>query len=257
MLANILNSKMEQWFQNYKFTYLSINQLTESDYFESLQLEYIYSLRTLELRKFPEISSDVKIEIDLLNYHQLIKIIHEHIELAYKIYISLKESKVGDTILEFEQHIEKLCSKFHSKNFPEKLKTIKDDLSLSASLDTLSQLNKVRNCLEHRAGIVSATDCDPSKNYMSIKFRYPRIDSTNGEITPSSDIKGNQTTNINFIDETKKIHQKNKISFTFDENTKLIFSINVCFKSIIDGIYDFFKINQENTETILREFKNI
>ena len=51
--------------------YISINQLTESDYFESFQLEYIYSLRTLELRKFPEISSDVKIEIDLLNYHQL------------------------------------------------------------------------------------------------------------------------------------------------------------------------------------------
>ncbi|GIT97519.1 hypothetical protein [Sulfurovum sp. TSL1] len=257
LLANTLNSKMEQWFQNYKFTYLAINQLAESDYSKALQLEYIYSLRTLELRKFSEIYSDVKMEVDLLNYHQLVKIIHEHIELAYKIYISLKECKKGDTILEFEKHIETLCSKFHSKKFPEKLNIITDDLSLSASLDTLSQINKVRNCLEHRAGIVSKRDCEPSKNYMSIKFRYPRIDSPNGEITPSSYIKGRQTTNINFIDETKIFRQGEKISFTFDENTKLIFSLNVCFKSIIDGTYDFFNVNQEKTETILREFKNV
>lgn len=258
MLANTLNSKMEQWFQNYKFLYLAINKLAESDYSEALQLEYIYSLRTLELRKFSEISSDVKMEVDLLNYHQLVKIIHEHIELAYKIYISLKESKKGDTILEFEKHIETLCSKFHRKNFPEKLRVIIEDLRLSVSLDTLSQINKVRNCLEHRAGIISKKDdCDPSKNYMSIKFRYPRIDSPDGEITPSSDIKGRQNTNINFIDETKIFRQGEKISFTFDDNTKLIFSLNVCFKAIVDGTYDFFNINQDKTETILREFKNL
>ena len=70
LLANSLNSKIEQWFQNYKFTYLAINQLTESDYAKSLQLEYIYSLRTLELREFSEISSDVTTKVDLLNYHQ-------------------------------------------------------------------------------------------------------------------------------------------------------------------------------------------
>ncbi|MFT5662553.1 MAG: hypothetical protein ACI9TV_003210 [Sulfurimonas sp.] len=87
LLANSLNSNIEQWFQIYKFTYISINQLTESDYSKSLQLEYIYSRRTRELRKFSEIYSDVTIEVDLLNYHQLVKIIHEHIELAYKIYI--------------------------------------------------------------------------------------------------------------------------------------------------------------------------
>ncbi len=257
MLANNLNSKIEQWFQNYKFTYLAINQLTEDNYSKPLQLEHIYSLRTLELRKFSEISSDVKSEVDLLNYHQLVKIIHEHIDLAYKIYTSLKEPKVGNTILEYEKHIETLCSTFHKKQFPVKLNIITNDLKISESLDTLAQINKVRNCLEHRVGIVSKKDCDSSKKYMSVRFRYPRIYSPDGEMTPCSDIKGRQTTNINFLDEKKIFRQGEKISFSFDENTKLIFSLNACFKAIIDGIYDFFNVNQESTETILREFKNV
>ena len=257
LLANQLNTKIEQWFQNYKFTYLAITKLTEDDFSKSLQLEYTYSLRTFKLRKFSEISSDVRTELDLLNYHQLVKIIHEHIELAYKIYNSLKEDKVGYTIVEFEKHIETLCKTFHSKDFPSKLEIIKKDLELSVSLDILTQINKVRNCLEHRAGIVSKRDCDPQKNYMSIKFRYPRIDSPDGEIKPSSNIKGKYPTYINFIDDKKVFRIGEKISISFDENVNLLFSLNACFKVIIDGIYNIFNVNQKNHETILREFKNL
>jgi hypothetical protein len=257
LLANSLNSKLEQWFQNYKFTYLAIDQLTESNYEKSLQLEYVYSRRTSELRTFSEIASNVNTEVDLLNYHQLVKIIHEYIELAYKIYSSLKEGKEGDTILYFEKHIDVLCQRFHRKNFPEKLKIITNDLTLTLSLDILAQINRVRNCLEHRAGIVSQTDCDPAKNHMSVKYRYPRIELPEGEMSPISEIKGKQTTEVNFTDEEKKFRIGENISFDFYDNTKMIFSINVCFKAIIDGIYNFFKVDQEETETILREFKNV
>jgi hypothetical protein len=186
----------------------------------------------------------------------LIKIIHENIELAFKIYTSLKEGKKGNTILEFENHVKTLCVSFHRKSFPQKLDIIIKDLGLSVSLDFLAQINRVRNCLEHRAGIVSETDCDASQNYMSIKFRYPRIDSPDGEMSPSSDVKGRQTTDINFVDEEKQFAKGEKVSFTFDENTKLIFSLNMSFKVIVDGIYNLFNVDQNNTETILREFKN-
>jgi hypothetical protein len=256
LLVNSLNSKIEQWFQNYKFTYSAINQLTKSEYSKPLQLEYVYSRRTLKLREFSEIYLDVSTGVDLLNYHQLIKIIHENIELAFKIYTSLKEGKQGNTILEFENHVKTLCVSFHRKSFPQKLDIIIEDLGLSVSLDFLAQINRVRNCLEHRAGIVSETDCDASQNYMSIKFRYPRIDSPDGEMSPSSDVKGRQTTDINFVDEEKQFAKGEKVSFTFDENTKLIFSLNMSFKVIVDGIYNLFNVDQNNTETILREFKN-
>ncbi len=256
LLANDLNSKLEQWFQNYKFLYLAIQQLSEKDYSKPLQLEYEYSLRTLELRGFSEIVSNVNNEVDLLNYHQLVKIIHEYIELAYKVYSALKEKKEGDSILYFEKHIESLCKKFHRINFPSKLDLIIKDLNLSMPLDILAQINRVRNCLEHRAGIVSQDDCDSSKKYMSVRFRYPRIDSPAGEMSPISHIKGKLPTQLNFVDEEKRFRIGNKISFDFYDNTKLIFSLNICFKTIIDGIYNLFNVNQDETESIIREFKN-
>ncbi len=257
LLANILNSKLEQWFQNYKYTYLAVNQLSESEYKKSLQLEYNYSGRILDLRDFSEISSNVSTEVDLLNYHQLVKIVHEHIELAYKIYSSLEEKKEGHTVLDFEKHIQSLCKGFHKKNFPTKLMIIKKDLRLPVSLDTLAQINRVRNCLEHRAGIVSKEDCDNFEKYMSVKFRYPRISLPGGEISPTSDIKGKHLAEVNFTDEEKKFRIGNKVSFDFQDNAKLIFSLNICFKEIVDGIYNLYNVNQEETEAIIREFKNV
>jgi hypothetical protein len=257
LLANDLNSKLEQWFQNYKFLYLAIHQLSEKDYSKPLQLEYEYSLRTIELRGFPEIVSNVTNEVDLLNYHQLVKIIHEYIESAYKVYSALKENKKGNTILCFEKHIESLCKKFHRMHFPAKLEEIIKDLKLSVPLDTLTQINRVRNCLEHRAGIVSQEDCDITKKYMSVRFRYPRIGSPTGEMSPISHIKGKLPTQLNFVDEEKRFRIGDKILFDFYDNTKLIFSLNICFKTIIDGIYNLFNVNQEETSTIIREFKNV
>ncbi len=257
LLANNLNSKLEQWLQNYKFTYLATNGLTENDYNKPLQLEYVYSRRTLPRRDFAEIMSNVKTEIDLLNYHQLVKIIHEYIETAYKIYSSLLQARQGDTILSFERYIDDLCKRFHKRNFPDKLAVITKDLGLKLSLETLVQINRVRNCLEHRAGIVSQADCDPGKNYISINFRYLKIVSPDGEMSPLSNIKGRQNTETNFTDEEKKFRKGEKILFDFYDNTKLIFSINICFKVIIDSIYDVCGVNQEASETILREFKNV
>lgn len=255
LLANDLNSMLEQWFQNYKFIYLAINQLSEEAYDKPLQLEYTYSLRNQDLREFSKIFSDVNSEVDLLNYHQIVKIIHTYIELAFKVYSSLNEEKQGDTILDFEKYIESKSKKFHRKSFPEKLEIIANDLALTTPLDILVQINRVRNCLEHRGGIVSQTDCDPTKNYMSITFKYLRIDSPNGEMSPISDVKGKQNIDVNFTNETKKFRLGEKIFFDFYDNTKLIVSINICFKAVIDGIYDLYNVNQNEMKIILKEFK--
>ncbi|WP_339138291.1 MAG: hypothetical protein WGN25_08575 [Candidatus Electrothrix sp. GW3-4] len=255
LLANEVNSELERWFQNYKLLFTAINNLKESDFQKHLQLEYTYTRRTLPVRKYDQIVSDVTTESDLLNYHQLIKIIHKYIELSYRIYKSLKEKKIGTNITDFEKHIDQICLKFHRSNFPNKLNTIYADLKLTDNLGYLEQINRVRNCLEHRSGIVSEKDCDENKNYMSIKFRYPKISTPSGEFSPTSDIKGKQNHSIIFEDEVIKFRLNQKINFGFDENTKLLFSINICFKYIIDGIYDLMKVDQTQTETIIREIK--
>lgn len=255
LLANELNSELERWFQNYKFMHLAINGLEENNYNNPLQLEYVYSLRTIPLRDFPEIRSQVKLESDLLNYHQLIKIIHKYIELARKVYLSLINDKTGKTVLDFEKEIESFVAAFHKKPFPKKLKIITNELRLSSSLDYLYQVNRVRNCLEHRQGIVTDQDCDPNKSYLAIKFRYLKFDTPDGEISPTSDIKGRQNSNPDFVDEIKRVRLGEKINFDFKENAKLIFSINICFKNIIDGIYQKKDVDQIATPTIVREFK--
>ena len=257
VLANELNSKLERWFQNCKYTYLAISNLTEEDYNKHLQLEYIYSRRVIPLRDFSEIKSDLITEIDLLNYHQLIKIVHEFIEKTHNIYQALKQARQGDTILHFQNHIDLLSGRFDRANFPEKLKTITTDLEIESSLSVLKQINRVRNCLEHRSGIVSKADCDPGKEYMSICWRYLKISSAVGEMTPISNIKGKQQAETNFTDEEKRFRKGEKIVFDFHDNSKCIFSVNICFKEIIDAFYKKFNVDQEETPTIIREFNNV
>lgn len=255
LLANELNSELERWFQNYKFIHLAINGLQENEFNNPLQLEYVYSLRTIPLRELPEIRSQVKLESDLLNYHQLIKIIHKYIELARKVYHSLLNHKTGTTVIDFEKEINLAVTAFHKKPFPKKLEIITNELYLTSSLDFLNQINRVRNCLEHRSGIVTEQDCNPEKKYMSIKLRYLKFETPGGEISPISDIKGRQSSNSNFVDEEIKFRVGDKIYLDFKDNVKLIFSINVCFKAIIDAIYQIKNVDQNATPTIVREFK--
>ncbi len=255
LIANELNSALEQWFQNCKYEYLALSNLQAAEFNKSLQLEYVYSLRIKPLRDFSEIRSDVMAEVDLLNYHQLIKIIHAYIEKVHNIYLVLKEPKTGETVIAFKEHIDKLCTRFHRLTFPDKLNIISQNLGLSTSLEILSQINRARNCLEHRAGIVSDKDCDAGKNYLSVQWTYPRITSPAGDMSPISDIKGRHDPQLLFTEEVKRFRKNERIQFDFYDNTKCIFSINTCFKQIIDGVYKLFDVDQEATPVILREFK--
>lgn len=255
-LANELNSKLEQWFQNCKFHHLAIFGLSREAYNVPLQLEYSYSRRISSSRDFLQTKSDVASEIDLLNYHQLVKIAHEFIEKSHKIYLALTENKQGANVLSLESHINELCKHFHKKkDFPSKLKHIESILNIDSSLEHLRLINRVRNCLEHRFGVVSEQyDCDSGKNYISIHWRYPRLSSDNGEFSPLSDIKGEQNTSIDFIDEIKTFRINEKISFDFYDNYKCIYTINVCFKKIVDALYELMKVDQELHQVIIRDF---
>lgn len=255
LLANELNSKLERWFQNCKYEYLALSNLKNDDFNKPLQLEYTYSLRVLPERSFSKIKSDVVTEIDLLNYHQLIKIIHEFIERVHNLYLALKEPKQGDTVLSFKDHVDDLCLKFHHCSFPDKLDLISKNLGLQNSLDILKQINRARNCLEHRVGIVSDKDCDTGKNYLSIQWTYPKITSPAGNLSPISEITGRKETKTIFTEELRKFRKGDKILFDFYDNSKCIFSVNICFKQIIDGLYKLFNVDQETTPIILREFK--
>ena len=257
VLANELTTRLERWFQNCKFYYLAISNLSEETYNTPLQVRFTYSRRVSPKRDFLKIKADVTTKTDLLNYHQLVKIVHEFIEEFHKNYLALTEAKQGNNIISFENHINVLCTRFHKKNFPTKLDNIESNLGLESSLDSLKYINRVRNCLEHRSGIVSEKDYDPDKNYMSICWRYPKIISPDGEFTPLSGIKGRQNPTINFIDETKKFRNGERVKFDFYDNYKCIYTIITCFKKIIDALYNLLSLDQERRPDIIRDFNNV
>ena len=193
-------------------------------------------------------------EIDLLNYHQLVKIVHEFIEESHKVYLALTEKKQGDSVLSLEKHIGNLCESFHKKNFPDKLDKVEHNLNIGSSLIYLRHINRVRNCLEHRLGEVEECDCDSGKRYISILWRYPRIRSVNGDLSPLTNIKGRQEATLDFVDEVKKFRKGERISFDFYDNYKCIYTIILCFKKIIDALYDIKNVDQEKHQVIIREF---
>lgn len=254
LLANELLSELEQWFQNCKFNYLATSNLSEEKYNESLQMEYFYSSRVKSTRNFSEVKADVTTEMDLLNYHQLVKIVHFYIERFYKVYSVLLEPRQGNNILDFEKHIDNLLQRFHKSQFPDKIDFIENNLNLKSLLNILKHINKVRNCLEHRHGIVSKVDCKDD-DFIEIYWRYPKVSSADGDFSPISEIKGMETQKIEFVDEVKKFYIGEKIIFDFYDNYKCLYSIVICFKLIIDGLYNKLNINQNETPTLIRVFE--
>lgn len=253
-LANALNTELEQWFQNCKYLQIAIPSLTEEKYSQPLQLEYTYSRRNKPIRSYECVQQDVTNEVNLLSYHQIVKIIHSHIELSYKILISLSSPKSGDSIFDFKTQIEQKCVSFHKKTFPDKLRKLSASLNLTTQLNPLIQINKIRNCLEHRGGRVTEQDCDSGKTYMSMEWRYPKVTSSSGDISPITDTKGNINASVGFVNEIKKFKKGSRITFDFYDNSKCIHTINSCFKPIIDGIYNLKQVDQSQHETLIREF---
>lgn len=256
-IANKLCTSLEKWFQDCKFHHLAISSLSEETYNVPLQLEFNYTNRVSPQRSFLKTKEDAVIETDLLNYHKLIKIVHEYTELFYKNYLVLNEHKQGDFITSFEEHIKRLCKKFHSNKFPNKLKLIENKLGLESALDSLVQMNKIRNCLEHRQGIVGEKDCDSRKDYMSVTWRYPKPCSIKGEYSPLSNIKGFSSIEVNFVDEVRKFRKGGRVELDFDDNHKCVYTVLDCFKVIIDALYEQLKVNQEETPMIIRNFSRL
>lgn len=257
-IANELNSELERWFQNYKYSYLAISQLEQGIYDKNLQVEYTYPYRIFPQRSFKEIKADVLTEVDLVNYQQLVKLIHKYIEKIHKLYLALTETPGGKNVKDFQDQIENKIARFNRKDFPTKLRILNEELESNISFYHLKLINRVRNCLEHRHGIISLKDCDEGKNYMSIRWRYPKISSSKGELTPISNIQGYIGSEINLTDEKKRFYKGDKIYFDFADNFKNISTLNLSFKPIIDSFYQHFNVKyDEKASSIMREINSI
>jgi hypothetical protein len=92
-------------------------------------------------------------------FHELVRGIHETLERAY-LYITLLQMKNQlPTYGDFEAALPAIKKKAEKAVFPDLIKLVSAglDMPLAFEAECLS-LQKVRNCLEHRAGIVTIED---------------------------------------------------------------------------------------------------
>lgn len=260
LVANIVNTKLEQWFENNKFIHYAIDRVQPDDYAKfSLPLEYTYSMRLQENRNYDNLKKEVMSSINAKEYQILINIIFETLAMVYECKLIIETKKQGKSIKDFEKHICGKMRDFEGKSFPEKIILLASLAKANEMLEILKKMNAIRNCMEHRNGIVGKSDCK-NRSYIEIKWEYPKLEDSGREVR----VVGGANTGARpqiafakefFTKETKRFFLGDKIEMDFHDNYKCLYTINLALKPMIDEIYKMVGVSHDRQDLIIKEFK--
>lgn len=178
---------------------------------------------------------------------QAIESVNTTFDDVYYICLILKEAKNKVFDIEDNKRYFKLKSRFHKKGFPEKIEILQTEFKndiLPISFEHMLSINKVRNCLVHRNGIVSEKDFN-SNDSLAMRWKVMEMFLHSGNKTEKyhgGQFKGEKGKGISmttkYIDKEKIFLKNQVISFTEVEFNEicLFFSIfgNDIKKSIIN-----------------------
>jgi len=104
-------------------------------------------------------------------------------------------------------------------------------------------INKVRNCLEHRHGVVTKLDInDQANKALALKWRRSKLfyekDGTEIEVTFGSIIEGPATVMHKFEDATKVFELGERIRFTVDEFNEVMFTCYLLGQDVVSKLPD-------------------
>lgn len=107
-------------------------------------------------------------------FQELARSINEALQEAY-FYVEVLNQPVGQSTWgEFLEKLQEIRRRANGMNFPQLLNTVGARLNTPLQFaDEYQSLQKVRNCLEHRAGVVSQKDADTNG---TLKLRFPTFD---------------------------------------------------------------------------------
>lgn len=254
LLANEINTKLEEWFTNYKFLHYSTNRNIEKEFSEfHLPLEFIYSMRTRE-RSYERMKSEVQKLIEYCQFQELFRILVEALERAYQLHQIAVTNKVGSSITKFQREIEKLSKEFHHLGFPDKIDRFEVNEKSKDFLNALITISKLRNCLEHRGGIIGSKDCNRG-NKLILKVRYPALLNKEGKglsIFDHADEK--KIPPLEFKEEELKYRLGDEVIINFNDSYKIIYKINFALKGIIDWIYECCGMSEQIP--IIKQFRS-
>jgi len=106
-------------------------------------------------------------------FHELARGVHESLEEAILYIEVLKHQQTQTTWGEFQAHVAAIKKRAGRLTFPALLAEVNAGLTAPlAFADEFASFQKVRNCLEHRAGTVSADDVDQT---LHLTLTLPRL----------------------------------------------------------------------------------
>ena len=146
---------------------------------------------------------------------------------------------------DYNQIVSEKQKRFHKLNFPDKIEFLRKIFSISSSLEEhVLSLNKVRNCLVHRSGIVGQQDLN-ADNELIAKFREIQFialtpDKTNERvITGPTIMNEGEHLAVRSQDCEKHFGLGQKIDFTPLEHFRTVFTFSVFGKEIHKSIVKF------------------
>ncbi|RWK92118.1 MAG: hypothetical protein EOR52_03095 [Mesorhizobium sp.] len=134
--------------------------------------------------------------------------------------MSLKGMKAS--LPELQEMLAKNERRASRMNFPDLIGAIEGELDADLHFRSeLLSLQKVRNCLEHRAGVVSTVDCNAGENELKLDLPHLKmtvvIDGQEVEAYPGLEVKKGGAIEIRRATRTRSFPVGARITFTADE----------------------------------------
>lgn len=134
---------------------------------------------------------------------------------------------------------------FHNKGFPAKLLELSDEFGVRSEFEVhVRSLNRVRNCLVHRLGIVESKDVNDSGSLI-LKLRTIQIvaKSPDGKqekvISSPEAVEGGWTVSIRFCDDERRFKPGDKIKLTYRELYDSIVTLTVFANTLVQSIDEY------------------
>lgn len=170
-LVGKLNVRLQHLSDIMKFANISLEKVDKNHYdeykvFVSLNVAYNQSL------SYENAKNEFHSWCLRNSFRDSVETLSGFLEECYVV-CSLLKARKNECIKteEYNKIIIKNSGKFHSMNFPDKIDILRKEFSVYSSLEEhVLSLNKVRNCLVHRDGIVSTKDLN-TENELVAKFR--------------------------------------------------------------------------------------
>ena len=147
--------------------------------------------------------------------------------------LKVSDKVISVPLVKWNKGIIEKKRKFHRYGVPDKINIIKNDHGVHLDdeiINHILSINKIRNCLVHRFGILGKEDVG-NNNYLRVSWRRIQLilENENGrtKVVFGEKISGESTLLMQICDECKDFSIGDRIVFSVEEFSEICFTLNL------------------------------